>query len=72
MNKQLLIDEQDFRALKAMHENLSYSNNRPRVKWCASEPEKYPCICIFEEQYNDNGPDEIHGSFVYLDDFEVH
>jgi len=35
-----------------------------------SEPERYPCICIYDIRYNGNGPDDLDGDFVYLDDFE--
>jgi hypothetical protein len=72
MDKKLLRDEQEFKAHREAHENLSYTNNEPRVEWCMGEPEKYPCICVFAVHYNANGPDQIRGSFVYLDDFEVH
>lgn len=37
--------------------------------WVA--PEKYPCVVVWAIRFNENGPDELYGDFVYLDDFET-
>lgn len=34
------------------------------------EPEKYPCVLVYEIKVDNNGHDYIDGEYVYLDDFE--
>jgi hypothetical protein len=34
-------------------------------------PERYPCVAVWGIRYNGDGPDELYGEFVYLDDFET-
>lgn len=36
-----------------------------------TDPEKYPCVVVWEIRYDGNGPDALDGEFVYLDDFET-
>lgn len=36
-----------------------------------TSPEKYPCVVVYGIRYSENGPDELYGEFVYLDDFET-
>jgi len=36
-----------------------------------SEPEKYPCVLVYEIKVDNNGPDYIDGEYVYLDDFDI-
>jgi len=35
------------------------------------EPEKYPCVLVYEIKVDDNGPDYIDGEYVYLDNFDL-
>ena len=36
-----------------------------------TDPEKYPCVVVWGIRYDGNGPDELYGEFVYLDDFKT-
>ena len=69
MDKALFNSEDEFNSF--INEN---TGNIPghgivaRSSWF--EPEKYPCVAIWEIEYDGNGPDMLNGEFVYLDDFE--
>ena len=34
-------------------------------------PERYPCVAVWGIRYNGDGPDELYGEFVYLNDFKT-
>ena len=34
------------------------------------KPEKYPCVAVWDIEYDASGPDILDGEFVYLDDFK--
>lgn len=41
----------------------------PYSKWFIGNPEKYPCICIYER--NEGATNDFYtGEFIYLDDFQ--
>lgn len=35
------------------------------------EPERYPCVGVFTLEHMTDGPDELSGAFVYLNDFKI-
>ena len=41
-----------------------------RWSW-AEEPKKYPCIAVWEIQYNEDGPDILEYELVYPEDFKL-
>jgi hypothetical protein len=41
------------------------------TEYWAEEPKKYPCIAVWEIQYDGNGPDILEYELVYPDDFET-
>jgi hypothetical protein len=75
MYKSLLRNEQEYKNLR---ESLEYENvptfsghrERQRYTWYLSDPDFYPCICVYELRNNDNGADYYDGDFIYIMDFE--
>ena len=68
MEKQLLKSKEQFDCFVSGHTGYdSYHGNV--VSWL-DEPEKYPCIVMYDIEYNGNGPDHLIGDFVYSDDFD--
>ena len=69
MNKELLKNKEAFEAF--IHSYTGYIPGRGLVEsYFWSEPEKYPCVVVWNIEYDGNGPDILDGDFVYLDDFE--
>lgn len=68
MGKILLKSKEEYESF--VNFNTGYQKGYGIVKNWLSEPEKYPCVCTYDTRYNGNGPDELDGDFVYLDDFE--
>lgn len=70
MNKTLLKNKEEFESFIHSHTgNIPGHGNVASYFW--SLPEKYPCVVVWCIAYNGNGPDELDGEFVYLDDFET-
>ena len=68
MEKILLKSKEEYESFVEF--NTGYQKGYGIVKNLLSEPEKYPCVCTYDIRYNSNGPDDLDGDFVYLDDFE--
>lgn len=69
MNKTLLNSYDSFVSFVDAHTGyISGHGNVESNFWF--EPEKYPCVVVWEIVYDGDGPDELDGEFVYLDDFE--
>ena len=70
MNKILLNSYDGFVSFVDAHTgNIPGHGNVVSDFW--TSPEKYPCVVIWGIRYDGNGPDELYGEFVYLDDFEA-
>lgn len=68
MNKTLVKSREEFDDFVRL--NTGYIPGHGIVKsyfWFS--PEKYPCVVVWHIEYDGNGPDELTGDFVYLDDF---
>ena len=70
MGKTLFKNKEEFDAF--INENTGKVPGHGIVKrWSwDEEPEKYPCIAIWEIQYDGGGPDMLEYEFIYPDDFE--
>lgn len=66
--KTLLSNKTDFNNFVSIY--TGYDSLHGKVVSYLSEPEKYPCVLVYEIRVDDNGPDYIDGEFVYLEDFE--
>jgi hypothetical protein len=70
MDKTFLKSKEDFDSF--VNENTGNIQGHGIVKrafWF--EPEKYPCVAVWEIEYDGDGPDILRGEFVYLDDFTI-
>ena len=54
-----------------INEDRHYGPPHGNVVCEVDEPEKYPCVLVYELRVDDNGPDYISGEYVYLDDFNL-
>lgn len=70
MNKTLLNSYDSFVSFIDAHTGIIPRYGRVVSDFWGS-PEKYPCMVVWGIRYNENGPDELYGGFVYLDDFEI-
>lgn len=67
MNKILLTTKEEFEEFER--------NNTGRLPFygntssCLDNPEKYPCVLVWDIEDNLDGPSHLRGEFVYLDDF---
>ena len=61
-NKTLLRNKEEFDAL--------VKSNTVNAVSILDEPDKYPCVAIWDILYLADSPDWLEGQFVYLDDFE--
>ena len=69
MNKELVRSKEEFESF--VNSYTGFIPGHGIVKsYFWSEPEKYPCVVVWNIEYNGNGPDMLDGDFVYLDDFE--
>lgn len=68
MNKTLLKNKEEFEAFEEDNTGRLpfYGNTRS----CLDNPEKYPCVLIWDIEDNSDGPSHLRGEFVYLDDFQ--
>ena len=66
--KHFFSNKTDFDIFVSIH--TEYNAFRGKVVSCLSEPEKYPCVLVYEIKVDNDGPDYIDGEYVYYDDFE--
>lgn len=67
MNKRLLENGWDYDYLKSQYGDQ-------KTRWNLDPPQKYPCICVFYPEENQNNlriDTDIFGDFVYLEDFDL-
>lgn len=69
MNKTLINSYESFCSFIEAHTGIIPGHGNVTSDFWNS-PEKYPCVVIWGIRYDGNGPDELYGEFVYLDDFE--
>ena len=69
MNKILLKDYDSFVSFVDAHTGIIPGHGKVVSDFWAP-PEKYPCVAVWDIRYDGNGPDELYGEFIYLDDFE--
>lgn len=71
MEKTLFKSKEEFDSF--IDENTGYDPGYGIVKrdWVDRDPKNYPCIAVWEIQYNENGPDVLEYGLVYPDDFEI-
>ena len=70
MNKTLINNYESFCSFIEAHTGIIPGHGNVASDFWNS-PEKYPCVVIWGIRYDGNGPDELYGEFVYLDDFEA-
>ena len=72
MEKILLKSKEEFDSF--IDENTGYDPGYGIVKvcgWGEEEPKSYPCIAVWEIQYDRNGPDMLEYELVYPEDFKA-
>ena len=69
MNKTLLNSYDSFASFVDTHTGMIAGYGNVVSNFWAN-PEKYPCVVVWAIRYNGDGPDELYGDFVYLNDFE--
>ena len=70
MNKTLINNYDSFCSFIEAHTGIIPGHGNVTSDFWNS-PETYPCVVIWGIRYDGNGPDELYGEFVYLDDFEA-
>ena len=70
MNKILLNGYDSFVSFVDAHTGIIPGHGNVLYDFGTS-PEKYPCVVVWGIRYDKDGPDELYGEFVYLDDFET-
>lgn len=72
MEKILFKSKEEFDVFIEQNAGLNIPGHGVVKRWAwAEEPKKYPCIAVWEIQYNGDGPDMLEYELVYPDDFEV-
>lgn len=69
MNKILVTDHDSFVSFEDANTGILPEHGRVVSDFWA-EPEKYPCVVVWDIRHDENGPDELYGEFVYLEDFD--
>ena len=71
MQKTLLKDEEAFDSFIGENTGAAVTNHGVVRRWSwADVPKKYPCIAVWEIQYDGDGPDMLEYELVYPEDFE--
>ena len=71
MEKILFKNEKEFNSFIDNNTGLDVPGHGTVRRWSwAEEPRKYPCIAVWEIQYNGDGPDMLEYELVYPNDFE--
>lgn len=68
MEKILIKSKEEFKSFEK--ENSGYLGFYGNTISHLEEPEKYPCIIVWDIMDNPNGPCYLRGETVYLEDFE--
>jgi len=68
MEKQLLKSKEEFENF--VNDQTGYVLYHGNVDSWIDEPEKYPCIAVYDIEYDSNSCDHLVGDFVYPDDFD--
>lgn len=68
MEKELLKSREQFDCFVNGH--IGYSKYYGNITSWLDEPEKYPCILLWDIEDNLNGPCHLVGDYVYPDDFD--
>jgi len=72
MNKILFKSKEEFDSFIDENTGLDIPGHGTVKRWCwASEPKRYPCIAVWEIQYDGDGPDMLEYELVYPDDFTL-
>ena len=72
MEKILFKSKEEFDFFIDENTGLNVPAHGTVKRWCwAEEPKKYPCIAVWEIQYDGDGPDRLEYEFVYPDGFEI-
>ena len=66
--KNLFKTESSFKGF--IKDHTGYDPSRGQVTYRGEDPEKYPCIFVWNYEDDYNGPMYIDGEFIYLDDFD--
>ena len=72
MEKILLKSKEEFDSF--IDENTSSGPGYGIIKvcdWADREPKNYPCIAVWEIQFDGFGPDMLKYGLVYPEDFEI-
>lgn len=70
MNKTLLNSYDSFVSFVDTHTGKIPGHGNV-VSDILASPKKYPCVVVWGIRCDENGPDELDGEFVYLDDFKT-
>ena len=72
MEKTLFKNEGEFDSFIDENTGLHVPNHGTVKRYCwAEEPKSYPCIAVWEIQYDGDGPDMLEYELVYPEDFEA-
>ena len=71
MEKTLFNSKEEFDSFIDKNTGLDVPYHGTVKRWIwAEEPKKYPCIAVWEIQYDGDGPDMLEYELVYPSDFE--
>lgn len=70
MEKALFKNEKEFNSFISNNTGYIYSHGIVKRWSWAETPKSYPCIAVWEIQYDGDGPDRLEYELVYPDDFE--
>lgn len=72
MRKTLFNSKEEFDSFIDENTGLDVPYHGTVKRWFwAEEPKTYPCVAVWEIQYDGDGPDMLEYEFVYPDDFET-
>ena len=72
MEKTLFKNEKEFNSFIGDNTGVDVPYHGTVRRYCwAKEPKSYPCIAVWEIEYNGNGPDMLEYELVYPEDFEI-
>ena len=70
MEKTLFKNEKEFNSFINENTGWDVPHHGTVRRYCwAKEPKSYPCIAVWEIEYNGNGPDMLEYELVYPEDF---
>lgn len=68
MEKELLKSKEQFK--KFVNDHTGYQSFYGETSSYLDEPDRYPCILMWDIWDDSNGPAQLCGDFVYPDDFD--